>query len=164
MPVENSKEHLETCSGRLADYLQSHKEKFIARWVAEVRKDSGVPSDSLTKPEIIDHVPMIFDAITHALREHGTEAKAEQVQKIAARHTIIRWAQGYNLQAVLREISLLRAEFVAYLRAFEDEQQCFNDDVHRSTSMTIQRILDGIVMDAIDTFIELKTRADADKV
>ncbi len=162
--MEDSEKRLETCCGRLAEYLQSHKESFIADWVAQVHKNSGVPSDPLTKLEIIDHVPVIFDAIIQALRQHSSDTTTEQVQKNAARHAIIRWAQGYNLQAVLREVSLLRAEFIPLLRAFEDEQQCFGSDAHLFTSTVIHRILDGVVMDATDVFFKLKTRGDGDEV
>ena len=160
--MENSEK--QDCSSELADYLQSQKEAFIASWVAQVRKDAGVPSDSLTKPEIVDHVPIIFDAIVDALRERGTEATVEQVQPFAARHTIIRWAQGYNLHAVVREVSLLRAEFIPHLRAFKDSRPSFGADAHLAASATVHRILDGIVLDATDTFLKLKTRADEDPV
>lgn len=160
--MKNSKEHLESACGRLAEYLQSHKAALISEWVSQVCKDSDVPSDSMTKPEIIDHVPKIFDAIIQALRQHCNDTTMEQVQEVAARHTIIRWIEHYNLQAVLREVSLLRAEFIRLLHAFEDEHQYFDSNARLFTSTIIHRILDDIVLEAADTFLKLRVRADGD--
>lgn len=160
--MKNS-EDLESACGQLAEYLQSRQEALISEWVTQVRADSGVPSDSMTKPEIIDHVPMIFEAILHALRQQ-CGATAAQVQEIAARHTIIRWVQGYDLHAVLREVSLLRAALIHYSHAFEDEHQHISNDARLFTSTTIHHILDDLVMDATDTFLTLRARADRDEV
>ena len=150
-------------SSQLAEYLQANKAPFMARWVERVRRDSGVPSDLLTRTELIDHVPVIFDAIIRALMEHRRGSTMEQVQEIAARHTIIRWVQDYDLRAVLKELSLLRTEFICHLRAFEEEQPLASHDQHLIASTTIHRILDGIMMDAVDTFLTLRTRATADE-
>ena len=149
-------------SSQLAEYLQLHKAPFMARWVERVRKDSGVPSDFLSETEVIDHVPVIFDAIIQALLKHRRGATMEQVQEIAARHTIIRWVQDYDLRAVLKELSLLRTEFICHLRDFEDGQPVASHDQHLVTATTIHRILDGIVMDAVDTFLTLRTRSPGD--
>jgi len=51
----------ESISGRLADYLESHKDATTNEWAERVRKDPGVPAGSMTKLEIIDHLPLIFD-------------------------------------------------------------------------------------------------------
>ena len=158
--MEESEKQPESASGCLADYLQEHKDAIISAWVAQVRKDSDVPTDSLTKQEVVDHVPQIFDAIIQALRQHRSNTATVEVKAITTTHTKIRWAQDYKLQAMLHEISLLRAELIRHLRAFEEGQQSFGREAHLQTAMTIHIILDDIVLDATETFLRLRTRAD----
>lgn len=156
--MQSSENQLTSACSRLADYLQSNKDALIGEWLAQVRTDPAVPSEPMTKVELVDHVPGIFDAAMQALRQRGNDAAMEKVQVIAARHSIFRWVQHYDLQAVLREVSLFRAVFIRYLRDFERDDQPKDSSAHLFTSTTIHRILDEVVMDATDTFLELKTR------
>ncbi len=152
----------ESACGRLADYLQSHQERLLNDWVAQVREDSGVPAESMTKPEIIDHIPNIFEAINSALRQQC--GMPTQAQEAVARHTIVRWIQGYDLHAVLRELSLLRTVFIQHSHAFEDQSQNIGSDGLLFASTIIHRILDDVVMDSTDTFLKLKDRGDGHEV
>jgi hypothetical protein len=142
----------ESISGRLADYLESHKDAMTNKWAERVRKDPGVPTGAMTKLEIIDHLPLIFDAIIQALR---SDAAIEQLHQAAVRHAIVRWIERFDLQAVLREISLLRTEFIYHLRVFEEAHPDFDIASRLSASTTIHRILDDVLMDAIETFLKL---------
>ena len=159
--MTSSANHDAAC-GRLADYLQSQKESLIGGWVARAGMDSGVPSDALTKLELVDHVPKIFDAMVQALRQRCSDTTMEQVQEITARHTVIRWVQRYDLPGVVREVSLLRAEFIRHLLMFDELNPDLGMEAHLLNSMTIHRILDGIIMDATDTYLNLRARSDAE--
>jgi hypothetical protein len=145
----------ESISGSLADYFESHKDAMTNEWVERVRKDPGVPTGSMTKLEIIDHLPLIFDAIIQALRQHRSDAALEQLQQVSVRHAIVRWIERFDLQAVLREISLLRTGFIHHLRAFEEARPDFDSASRLSASTTIHRILDDLLMEAVETFLKL---------
>ena len=145
--------------GRLADYLQSHKDLLIKEWLAQARADSEVLSDAMTQVQLLDHVPRIFDAMVQALRNRCSQTKND-VQEITARHTVIRWVQRYDLRAVLREVSLLRTEFIRHLLAFDEKNMDLGSNARLLNATTINCILDDIVMDATDTFLKLKDRAD----
>jgi RsbT co-antagonist protein rsbRD N-terminal domain len=160
--MKNTEVRPESASVRLAAYLESHKDAMTNEWVGRVRKDSAVPTDFMTKPEIIDHIPQIFDAIIQALRQHRSDTTIEQVHQIAARHTIVRWIEHFNLQAVLRELSLLRAEFIYHLRVFEEEHPDFGIAARLFASTTIHQILDDAVIDTTNTFLKLAERDDRD--
>ncbi len=73
---------------RLADHLQERKAEMIQNWAARARADSDVLSNSMTQLELIDHVPKIFDALLHALRNESSQTPSE-VQEVTARHTAI---------------------------------------------------------------------------
>jgi hypothetical protein len=64
---------------------------------------------------------------------------------------------------VLREVSLLRAEFVGQLLAFEGQNLDLDGNARLLNATTIHRILDDIVMDATETFLKLKDRGGEDE-
>ena len=159
MPIENSQDSLHITCNQLADFLERCAEELISAWLKRVREDSGVPSDALSKLELVDHVPKIVEAMIQALRKQCSEKTTEQVQDVTARHTIIRWVQSYDLEAVLREVSLLRAEFVHQLEVFDTEHPEHGNEARLFNAATIHRLLDEIETDATETFNSLKDRA-----
>ena len=161
--MKNSDLDPNAACGRLADYLQSHKDLLIKEWLAQARSDSEVLSDSMSQLELVDHVPKIFDAMVQALRNRCSQTKSD-VQEITARHTVIRWVQRYDLRAVLREVSLLRTQFVRQLLAFDEQNMELGGNARLLNATTIHRILDDIVMDATDTFLKLKGRVEGNEV
>ncbi|MEO8672651.1 MAG: RsbRD N-terminal domain-containing protein [Tahibacter sp.] len=160
--MTNREDSHEAASESLADFLQGRREALLNNWLAQASRDSDVPSESLTKLQLIDHVPKIFDAVIEAFRRQRSDATMEQVKDVTARHTIIRWAENYDLRAVLREVSLLRAEFVRHVLAFDEQPPDRGSEARLRNSMTLHRILDDIVMDAADTFLNLSARSDSD--
>lgn len=145
--------------GRLADYLEMNKQLLLNDWLKQARADVVVLSDSLTHTELVDHVPMIFDAIIEAIGNRGVTTTSD-IQDITARHTIIRWAQHYDLRAVLREVALLRAALIRQMVAFDELAGDLGSEARLFNTTTIHRILDDIVMDATETFLKLKSRDD----
>jgi len=118
----------------------------------------------MTRPEIIDHIPDIFDAIIRALRQPLSETAAEQIQEASSEHVVVRWRKGYDLYGVLREIVALRIEFIYQLRLFEETHPEFLITQRLFASTTIHGILDYVICDATDKFLKLtegKTKLDA---
>jgi hypothetical protein len=142
-------------SANLADYLATRKDVMIVQWMAAARKSGSIPTDALTRLELIDHVPKIFEATVEALRAKRNEEAMERVQEATARHTIVRWVQKYDLRGVLREVSLLRAVFIGEMHAFADAHADVDPGTRLFDSLTIHRILDDVVRDATDTFLKL---------
>ncbi len=153
--MKKNEAHPENVSGRLATYLTEQKDAIIKAWVAQVRKDSAVPTDTMAMLEIVEHVPPIFDAIIQALRKHRTEAAIEQIRETTARHIVTRWQQNYNLPAVLREVSILRTNFIYHLQMFEELHPDFVLAERFFASATINSMLDEVLMDATDQFLKL---------
>ena len=149
----------ESACGQVTDYLQSHKKALVDEWCANVQKEFGIACESMSKPEIVDHVPNTFDAIIEALRQYNGGTTIEDVRNVAARHTIVRWSQNYNLGAVLQEISLLRSSFVHYLCAFEDEHEHADANARLFAGTTVPIILDNIVADAMKLFLKVREHA-----
>ena len=145
----------ESVSGCLASYLQRHKELITTSWVERVRNTRAIPTDSMTRLEIIDHIPDIFDAIIRALRQPLSDTAMEQIQEISGEHVVVRWRKGYDLYAVLREIAALRTEFIYQLRLFEEAHPEFGITQRLFASTAIHRILDYVICDGTDMFLKL---------
>jgi len=141
--------------GLLANYLEKHKDEMTVAWVERMRKSRAIPTDSMTVPEIVDHVPQIFDAVIQALRKHRSDEAMDQIAETSAWHVVIRWQQHYDLHAVLREISLLRTELIYHLQVFQEAHPEFGIAQRLFASKTIHRILDEIAYDATEKFLKL---------
>src|SRR5262245_2801111 len=129
-----------------------------------MRNSRAVPNASMTRPEIIDHIPDIFDAIIQALRQPLSETAMEQIQETSGEHVVVRWQKGYDLYAVIREIAALRTEFIYQLRLFEETHPEFAMTQRLFASTTIHGILDYLICDATDKFHKLtqgKTKLNA---
>ena len=139
----------------LANYLERHKELITTSWVERVRNSLAVPTASMTRLEIIDHIPDIFDAIIRALRQPLSETAMEQIQETSGQHVVVRWRKGYDLHAVIREIAALRTEFIYQLRLFEETHPEFAMTQRLFASTTIHGILDYVICDGTDKFLKL---------
>jgi hypothetical protein len=155
--MANTEGHFESVSSRLASYLERHKDLITTSWVERVRNKPAVTTASMTRPEIMDHIPDIFDAIIRALRQPRDDAAMEQVQETSAQHVVVRWQEAYDLHGVLREIeiALLRTEFIYQLRLFEETHPEFGMTQRLFASATIHRILDHVMFDSTDKFLKL---------
>jgi len=162
--VKNGKTPPKTVSECLANYLEKHKELITTSWLERVRNSLAVPTASMTRPEIIDHIPDIFDAIIRALRQPLSENAMEQIKEASGEHVVMRWQKGYDLYAVIREIAALRTEFIYQLRLFEETHPEFAMTQRLFASTTIHGILDYVICDATNKFVKLtqgKTKSNA---
>ena len=154
-PMKNGDTPSKSISNCLANYLERHKELITTSWLERVRNSPAVPTASMTRPEIIDHIPNIFEAIIRALREPVSETAMKQIQEVSREHLVVRWQKGYDLHAVIREIAALRTEFIYQLQLFEQANPEFALSHRLFASTTIHGILDYIICDGTDTFLKL---------
>jgi hypothetical protein len=152
--MQNTEAHPKSVTGRLASYLERHKDLITTSWVERVRNSLAVPTAFMTQLEIMDHIPDIFDAIIRALRQ-PRDAAMEQIQETSAQHVVVRWQKAYDLYAVLRELALLRTEFIYQLRLFEETHPEFGLTQRLFASTTIHSILDHVMSDSTDKFLKL---------
>src|ERR1700757_3489135 len=102
--MNNTEVGPERVSGSLASYLERHKNLITTSWVERVRNSRAVPTASMTRPEIMDHIPDLFDPMIRPLRQSRDDAAMEQIQETSAQHVAVRWQEAYDLYAVLHEI------------------------------------------------------------
>lgn len=145
--------HPSSVNGRLAQNLTSNRNEIIGEWLKRVRSDTNIPTDSLTTPQLKDHMPQLFDDLTSTLCRYGSEAVSEQSEKDGEKHGATRWQQGFELTEMLRELMHLRAILIYHLRIFEETNEDFGMASRLFVSSTLHRFLDEMGIDATRQFL-----------
>ena len=98
----------------VANQIESRIAHLIEDWSAAVREDPRIQSDeTLTKPELIDHVPAILEEICELIRKGETPGVRNSLE--ARANVYVRFHQGYTGRDLVRELSLLRITLLDYL-------------------------------------------------
>lgn len=152
MPTE-SKAHPSSVNGRLAESLDAQREVIINEWLGRVPGDSTIPTDSMTTPQLTDHLPQLFDDLISTLHRYGSEAVAEKSESDGEEHGATRWQQGFELPEMLRELMHLRTVLIYHLRVFEETHEDFGMAARLFVSSTLHRFLDEMGIDATKQFL-----------
>jgi hypothetical protein len=67
-----------------------------------------VHSDELTRAQLADHLPVIFDEICFALEAQDLDSVEPAIRRNARIHGKWRWRQGYQIGELVRELELFR--------------------------------------------------------
>jgi hypothetical protein len=109
-----------------AHHLAGTKAALMERWRAAVFRDAVPSARELSKPRLWDHMPAVLDEIILAVGGKPTPTvKAEGEE-----HGRQRWASGYEISEVLRELADLRdvlqevtAEYAAGTPGLDREEE-----------------------------------------
>jgi signal transduction histidine kinase/ActR/RegA family two-component response regulator len=94
----------------LARLLGEEKERIVARFVAEVQRQSLSPPGT-ARSLLVDHIPAFLDEIVAELAKQVAIRRSQDVidtSETARQHGEQRWNLGYDLEALIREYGLLR--------------------------------------------------------
>jgi signal transduction histidine kinase len=98
-----------TAASRLAEHLRGHQPKITEAWIEAVRSDPGIASSlKLTRSELADHLPALFNDLIDYVQTSGLEVARQKVRREARRHGNQRWRQGYRLVELLQELGTIR--------------------------------------------------------
>ena len=117
----------------IADEIEHHLERLIEVWTSWVRDDPRIESDAtLSKPELIDHVPAIIQEICELIRKN--EVPNVRNSHEARANVYGRYQQGYAGRDLIRELSLLRITLLDHLKKLSDDKKAsFNaEEVHQA--------------------------------
>ena len=94
----------------LGDYLVAHREDIIGEWLRAVKQNPDISSsDHLKdKEELADHLPELCQNLAELLKSPQSDQSRTQVSRAARVHGKYRWRQGYRLEEVIREASVVR--------------------------------------------------------
>ena len=110
-------------SGNLAQVLRDHRDRIVARFVAEVQHQDLSPA-GVKSSLLVNHIPRFLDEImTELERSEGVRPSQDAVATSASarEHGGQRWTLGYDLEALIREYGVLRHCILDVAREVSDD-------------------------------------------
>jgi len=117
----------------IADEIENHLERLVEIWTSAVREDPRIESDAtLSKPELIDHVPAIIQEICELIRKN--EVPTVRNSHEARANVYGRYQHGYKGRDLIRELSLLRITLLDHIRDISDDKEASFDseEIHNA--------------------------------
>ena len=141
----------------LGDYLLAHREEIVGEWLRAVEQDPDISSaDYLKDKEAFrDHLPGLCRNLAELLKSPQSDQIRAEVSRAARVHGKYRWLQGYRLEEVIREASIVRnILFDKWLNTFARRVPEFDGETREVAENIIRRAVDDIFTESTDQFEE----------
>src|SRR6266404_4079885 len=141
----------------LGDYLVAHREDIIGEWLRAVEQNPDISSfDHLKdKEELVDHLPQLCQNLAELLKSPQSDQNRAEVIRAARVHGRYRWQQGYRLEEVIREASIVRRIISHnWLDAYAREVPKFDGGTRRAAENIIHQAVDDVISDSAEQFVE----------
>ena len=99
--------HVPIPTKRVSDVLRDNKQQIVDAWYKLVMAEKDLAAIKLSRPERVDHIPVILDSIAKRIENHPEEPAPEAI-KAAAAHGALRFDQGYSIPQVIQEERFLQ--------------------------------------------------------
>ena len=144
----------------LADFIRTSRDEIARRWVTAVDRSPRVKTaEDLTFDQLLDHLPQFCSDLADVLAPgERTEVTPRAVEHSTA-HGQKRWRQGYRLEELVRELSVIRRDFVGcWLDAFEETVEPFAPGVRRTAQEMIHQFFDEAIAESVIQFVREEQR------
>ena len=143
------------------DYLLSHRDEITPEWVLAVQREIDFSSPGYGGDSALaDHLPELFQHLAARLRAPQSQHERSEVSRTAQAHGKYRWRQGYKLDQVIREASIIRQILIrTWVKAFAGETTAFVDETRSAAEQLIHEAVDDIVADSAEQYMEEQQKA-----
>ncbi len=115
-------------------------------------------TESLTRQQLADHLPLLFENLVERLRT-ATEVRREGPGPGARKHGTHRWSQGYRIDELFNESSLLRKIVTQHLFVtFDGGGDGFSREDERFAKDVIQDFFDRLVANSVEQYVDEQQR------
>jgi signal transduction histidine kinase len=132
----------------LTEYLRSHKETLMERWLEQVRCTDVPTAQTLSEPQLRDHVPELLDRTFRALAGHPTPMVETEGQE----HGHQRWGTGYDIAEVVRELLLLRDVLLETVEQYASGEPGLTRADEREANRRILWVIDRTSQSSVERF------------
>lgn len=145
----------------LIDHICSRLPAITNAWMRALWKSPEISTaDNIPAPQLIDHVPKLFDDLADYLRGDGSP-QAEQTARIHGRY---RWEQHFRLDEVLREMLVLRGIIIAEIEHYISEHEPSAVAVSLEARHRVVAFFDDVLLYSASQFSEQQqARIEEDK-
>ena len=129
---------------KLGDYLLTHREEIIGEWLRAVEQNADISSsDDLKYRELVDHLPNVFEDLAELLKSPQSHENRSDVSHAARVHGKHRWRQGYRLEEVIREASIVRRIlFRDWVEAYARDVPEFKGETRKAAENLIHQVVE----------------------
>src|SRR5436190_7361223 len=149
----------------LGDYLLAHSEEIIAEWLRAVEQNPDITSlDPLQdEKQRANHLPQLCQNLAELLKSPQSDQDRAQVSRAARVHGQYRWRQGYRLEEVIREASIVRRIISHnWLDAYAREVPKLDRETRRAAENIIHQAVDDVISDSAEQFVEEQQETSSD--
>jgi hypothetical protein len=146
----------------LGDYLIAHREEIIGEWLRAVEEDPDIRAlDHLKdKKALVDHLPDLCQNLAELLKSPQSDQTRTDVSRAARVHGKYRWLQGYRLEEVIREASVVRRIISHnWLDAYARKVPKLDGRTRRAAENIIHEAVDDVISDSAEQFTEEQLKA-----
>jgi signal transduction histidine kinase len=137
---------------RLAAFLCERRERIIEAWIAAVERDPQIPrTDSISRQQLRNHMPQMFDDLADTLRHDG-EPETAPINN-AEHHGRHRWEQNYELPQLLRELARVRVALDDEVSQFEEQHPEVSGEEKRRARLLLHFFFDEMVAGSTQQFV-----------
>jgi signal transduction histidine kinase len=163
LPIARS-DHTETAApaiAKFADFVLAQREQILQSWIAAVDRHPNIfTSDSLTYTQLLDHLPELCAELAGLLKEPNAQEIKQEVRHDARAHGWKRWRQGYKLEELIRELCLIRRDFIDnWPKAFAAIETRFDVDSQEAARRIVEGFFDNVIVEATVQFVEERQEA-----
>jgi signal transduction histidine kinase len=140
----------------LSNYLLAQREEIIGEWLRAVEQNPDISSsDHLKYKELVDHLPELCQDLAELLKSPQSNQSRTEVSRAARVHGKYRWRQGYRLEEVIREASIVRRVlFHNWVDAYARKVPKFDGETRRAAEDIIHQAVDDVIADSAEQFVE----------
>lgn len=148
---------------KLGGYLLAHRQEIIGEWLRAVERNPDIKSSELLRhKELVDHLPKLFENLADLLKSGHSNPPRSEVCRDARAHGKYRWRQGYRLEEIIREASIVRhILFDRWLDLFARQVPEFDGKVRKVAENIIRQEVDDIFTESADQFEEEQQKSRA---
>jgi signal transduction histidine kinase len=134
----------------------AHREQILHSWIAAVDQHPNISSsDNLTYTQLLDHLPELCTELAALLKQPNSQEIKREARHDARGHGWKRWRQGYKLEELIREICLIRWNFIdTWFQAFAAEDVRFDFEAQNAARRVVECFFDNVIIEATVQFVE----------
>jgi len=139
-----------------ARFIEANQSEISGHWVTAVDRSPKVPtSKNLTFQQMLDHFPQLCRELAEALRRSVNGQPAAGADAASSAHGLKRWQQGYRLDELIREISIIRRDFAGrWFDLFAANHTALDErEVHRAQAI-VHQFFDEMILGSVTQFVE----------
>jgi hypothetical protein len=146
----------------LGDYLLAHRKEIVGEWLQAVEQNPDISSLAHLKDdeELTDHLPELCQNLAKLLKSPQSGQNRAQVTRAARVHGRYRWRQGYRLEEVIRETSVVRRIISHnWLDSYARKVPGLDSGTRRVAENVINQAVDDVISDSAKQFVEEQLKA-----